>query len=243
MSDDDRYTPTNRQEILPPLRPSGTSVPDVSQLPTGLFGTSLFARARYASEQKQFESYTRLVRAKNELLSALETQFDLAVSFARASGRASQLPTYRKIGESQAHLELGLIQEQLDALETRREAAERFSEAQKERRELDNLDFQEQKAVRKHRIDQANRAHVDFLNPPEPPAPPPPPKAPPTTADKIRAVGQDIDEIERAFADERQRMIDAAGGEANLSAETKRALTQFEVRKNNLLNEVLGALG
>lgn len=243
MSDDDKHSLASRQEILPPLRQSTISVPDVSQLPTGLFGTALFARARYASEQKQIEAYTRLIRAKNELARTLETQFDLAVSFARASGRASQLPTYRKIGESQAHLELGLIQEQIDALETRREAAERFSEAQKERRELDNLDFQEQKAVRKLRIDQANRAHDEFLNPPEPPAPPPPPKAPPTTADKIRAVGQDIDEIERAFADERQRMIDAAGGEANLSAETKRALSQFEVRKNNLLNEVLGALG
>ena len=242
MSEDDRYSPANRQEILPPLRQSVSSVPDVSQLPTGMFGISLFARARYASEQKQIEAYTRLVRAKNELVSALETQFDLAVSFARASGRASQLPTYRKIGESQAHLELGLIQEQLDDLKSRSEMANLANQARIERRELDNLAYQEEKELRQLRIDQVKRAREEFLNPPEPPAPPPPPKAPPTTADKIREVGQEIDEIERAFGDERKRMIAAAGGEGNLSAEARRALGQFEVRKNNLLNEVLGGL-
>ena len=242
MSDDDRHSLANRQEVLPPLRQSVSSVPDVSQLPTGMFGISLFARARYASEQKQFEAYTRLVRAKNELASALETQFDLAVSFARASGRASQLPTYVEIGKSQAALELGLIQEQLDELKSRRESATLLNEARKERRELENLAHQEAKELRQLRINQAKRANEEFLNPPAPPPPPPPPKASPTTADKIREVGQEIDEIERAFADERKRMIASAGGEANLSADAQRALGQFEVRKNSLLQEVLGAL-
>ncbi len=183
---------------------------------------------------------------KNDLASALETQFDLSVSFARASGRASQLPTYRKIGESQAHLELGLIQEQLGELKYRRDMADLIHEARKiehaERRELDNLAYQEDKALRKLRLDQINRSHNEFLNPPPPPPPPPRPKAPPTTAEKIRAVGKEIDEIERAFVEQRDRMIAAAGGEANMAADARRALGQFEVMKNNLLNDVMGAL-
>ena len=228
MSEDDKHSPVSRQEILPPLRQSINSVPDVSQLPPGLFGTSLFARARYASEQKQIEAYTRLVRAKNELISALETQFHLAVSFARAAERAGQMETHRAVGRTQAHLELGLIQDQLDGL--------------KERRELTNLAYQEEKEIRLLRIEQAKRAREQFMAPPEPAEAPKAPKAPPTTADKIREVGKEIDEIERAFAEERERRTSEAGGEANLSEDARRSLGQFEVMKNNLLNEAMGAL-
>lgn len=229
MSEDDRQSLANRQEILPPLRQSVSSVPDVSQLPTGMFGISLFARARYASEQKQIESYTRLVNAKNLLVSALETQFDLAVSFARASGRASQVPIYREIGRSQADLEFGLIQDQIDGL--------------KERRELNNLAYQEEKARRQLRTAQANRALEQFKTPPEPAEVPKAPQPPPTMADKIRKVGMEIDEIERAFTEERDRRVRAAGGEDKLPAGEIRRLGQFELMKNKALNDIIAELG
>jgi hypothetical protein len=227
MSDDDKRSLVARQEVLPPLRQTISSVPDVANLPPGLFGTSLFARARYASEQKQIEAYTRLVHAKNELVRELETQFHMAVSFARASERAGQMETHKAIGRSQAELEWGLLEEQ------RREAGN-------ERRELDKLAFEEEKEVRLLRVEQAKRSREQFLAAPVPAGAP---KAPPTTADKLKSVGQEIDEIERAFADERERMIRAAGGEENLSDDESRRLGQFEMMKNKILNDVMAELG
>lgn len=240
MSDDDQRSLVTRQEILPPLPQTITSVPDVASLPPGLFGTSLFAHARYSKEEKLFAAYTRLVRGKNELLRELETQFHLTVSFARASARAAEMDTHRAVGTSQAHLELGLIQEQLDALAERREALNYRQDALKERRELENLAYQEEKERRLLSIEQTKRASEAFLAPPEPAKAP---KAPPSVAENIVKVGQELDEIEQAFARERDRRISAAGGEENLSVDERRRLGQFELMKNKVLNDIISELG
>ena len=240
MSDDDKRSLVARQEILPPLHQTTSSVPDVASLPQGMFGTSLFARARYASEQKQIDAYTRLVRAKNDLVRELETQFHLTVSFARASARAAEMDTHRAVGRSQAHLELGLIDEQLEALAERREALNYRQDAHKERRELDNLAYQEEKELRLLRIERARQAREQFL---APPGPAKTPKAPPTMAENIVKVGKELDEIEQAFASERIRRINAAGGEENLSSDERRRLGQFELMKNKALNDIIAELG
>lgn len=226
MSDENKGSLAYRQEVLPALGHSVSSVPDVSQLPQGLFGTALFARARYASERKQIEAYSRLVRAKNELLGLLKTQFDLAISFAAASERASQMETYRQIGRTQADLELGQIEDQLATL--------------RERRELTNLAYEEQKLHSQMRIKRAER-ELEQLR--AEPAPQPPPTSPLTTADKIREVGRQIDEVEHAYTQERERMIRAAGGDEKLSDDARRRLGQFEMVKEKLLHDVLAGLG
>ena len=91
MTDDTRNKTVLQGELIPASPRSVSLAPEIAHLPQGMLGMGFFARARYASEQKQFEAYSRLVDAKNGLLSALTEQQNLIVGFEIGRERARNL--------------------------------------------------------------------------------------------------------------------------------------------------------
>jgi hypothetical protein len=189
----------------------------VSNLPQGLLGMAIFARARYASEQKQIEAYNRLVDAKNALIRSLNTQQALVVEYAIAAERIRNLDDIRET----ARLE---VRNQLAGVRAAGELAALRVEVEKERLQLERDQYRQRR---------------EALNAP-PAASQPRSKA--TMADSFKQVGDDIEEIEQAYARLRAEVIGRAGSEENLSEEDRRRLQQFELLRDNLLNEAMGAL-
>lgn len=206
-------------ELLPPTPRAVSLAPEVAHLPQGMLGISLFARARYASEQKQFEAYTRLVSAKNGLLRELQEQQRLLVEFAVQAERAQNLDDLRDIERQKIRNELAAIRREGEISNLRHET------------EVERLQF-ERDRYRKARMD---------LHPP-PSSPPPKPKPQPTMAESFRDVGKEIEEVERAFEELRTAAIREAGGEEHLSPAVRDRLRQFELLRDQLINEAMGAL-
>src|SRR4051794_17650050 len=111
----------NLPEVVPPASHSVTHAPEVGNLPQGFLGVSLFARARYASEQKQFEAYTRLVSAKNALVRVLSEQRKLIEDFEYASERVRHLDDIRETARQDVRNRLATVRAQGEALKTETE--------------------------------------------------------------------------------------------------------------------------
>lgn len=224
MSDDGNGSLTTKQEVLPPLRQEVSSTPDVSQLPQGAFGLAFLARARYRSEQKQFEGYRSLVRAKEELVLGMAALATATSAYIKAVERASNIDLLRDTASNQAYLELEQVREQRDAIAKRRVQADMMLDEQKLAHEMRMLEGQQ-------RVEK-------MKSPPQSPTA----TKRPTTAELIQGVGKEIEEIERAFAEERAKLIKAFGGETNLPKEAQIRLGQFELMKNKLLNDAISEL-
>lgn len=216
MSDDEgepkRYP---APEVLPPISRSVSLAPEVSDLPQGLLGMSLFARARYASEQKQFEAYRQLVAAKNALVRVLTEQRSVTEAYVIASERMRHLDDIRAV----ARLE---VKARLDGIKAQGELSQLQFETEKERL------MYERDRYRKMR---------EGLN-----APPPEAGGKTTFANQFNDVCSEIEELERAFEDYKAEVIARAGGEGNLSEDELRRLGQFEMVRDSALNDVLGKL-
>jgi hypothetical protein len=221
IDQDDRVP---RQEILPAVPHAVSEAPEIGHLPQGFLGISLFARARYASEQKQFEAYTRLVCAKNVLLQMLTQQRGLMVEYAIQSERARNLGSIRETARLHVQTELEQARSSLENVRIGREMNRFRFEAESERLRYER-DYQ--------------RKAREALNT-IPTKPEPAPKQ--TVADRLRSVGTEIDDIERAYAELRDGLIAGSGGEENLSDEQRIRLDQFEVLRNNILNDVMAEL-
>jgi hypothetical protein len=214
MSDSDEPR-RPRQEILPPVSRTITSAPEVSTLPQGFLGMAIFARARYASEQKQVEAYHRLVNAKNALLQALNTQQGLAIEYAIVAEQLNNIDVIRAAARTEVHNRLAAV----------RAAGE-----------LDQLRFDSEKERLLLERDQY-RQRRDRLN-----TPPAPPRPKESTAEAIKKVGDEIEEIEQAYARLREDFIAKAGGEGNLTEQDRQRLGNFQILRDSLLNDVMGAL-
>lgn len=217
MGDGGERTLKPRQEVLPPLSRSISSAPEVSNLPQGFLGMTIFARARYASEQKQIEAYHRLVNAKNQLLVALTAQHVLALEYGIAAERLLNVDILRETARTE-------IRNQLNAMRNAGELAELGAAVEKERLQLELDRYRQQRAA-------LNAPAISREA-----------RAKPSMADSFKQVGDDIEEIEQAYARLRAEIIGRVGGEANLTEEDEQRLGQFEMLRNNLLNEVMGAL-
>jgi len=222
MSDEPRKVLSG--EVIPAGPRNVSLAPEVAHLPRGMLGMSLFARARYASEQQQFEAYTRLVGAKNNLLRALHEQQGLVVAFVEASERASQLDTIRAAARADVRNNLARIE-----AEGRRIArGEQLADAQAEL-ELERLAFER---------DRLRKQRADFSAPPTPSTP----RSKESMADRFREVGSEIEDVEKAFEEFRASKIREAGGEDGLSDEVRKQLKQFELLRDRYINDALGAL-
>jgi hypothetical protein len=223
MSSDGKDRRVLQGELLPASPRSVSLAPEVAHLPQGMLGVGHFARARYASEQKQFEAYTRLVHAKNDLLRALNEQQQLIVGYAVEGERARNLDDLREIARQE-------IRNQLAAVRQQGEIGALRHETEVERLMLDR--------------DRLRKARQDFNTPPAPvPAAPqsPPPKKN-TLADDFTEVGKEIERIEQAYEKLRAEIIQRAGGMDALTEDQQHRLKQFEVLRNRLLNEAMEAL-
>lgn len=217
MTDDTHDRRVLQGELLPPTPRAVSLAPEVAHLPPGLLGMSLFARARYASEQKQFEAYTRLVSAKNGLLRELKEQQQLLVEFTVQAERAQNLDDLRDIERQKIRNELAAIRREGEISNLRHET------------EVERLQFER---------DRYRKARLDLNAPPA--SPRPKPKA--TMAESFRDVGKEIEEVEQAFEELRTAAIREAGGEEHLSPAVRDRLRQFELLRDQLINEAMGAL-
>lgn len=205
-------------ELLPATPRTVSLSPEVTHLPQGAFGMSLFARARYASERKQFEAYTQLVSAKNTLLRALAQQQDLIVEYGVAAERARNLDDLREIARLEIKSKLARIRG--DA-------------------ELGSLRFETEKERLLYERDRLRKAR-EALN--APPVEPKPAAPKPTMAEEFEALSKEIEEIEGAYSRLRADIVNRAGGEANLTEEQRQRLGQFELLRDKLLQDVMQVL-
>jgi hypothetical protein len=212
----------NAPEVLPPASQVVTHAPEVGNLPQGFLGMSIFARARYAGEQKQFEAYTRLVSAKNALIRVLAEQRRLVEDFEYASERVRNLDDIRETARQDVRNKLQSVKVQSEALKAETELTALRAETEKERLlyERDRL-----------------RQMREGLN-----ASPKERAAPRSMADKFKEVGDEIEELERAVQAYRADQIRKAGGEENLSEDAKRLISQFEFVRNSAVNDVMAKL-
>jgi hypothetical protein len=206
-------------EVLPASPRSVSLAPEVAHLPQGMLGMGLFARARYASERKQFESYTLLVRAKNDLLRELNEQQRLVVDYAIDGERSRNLDLLREGARQQ-------IRNQVAAIQNEGELAGLRFETEKDRLLLER--------------DRLRKARLDFNAPPTPPSGGGGKKS--SLADDFNDVGKEIERVERAYEELRAEIVKRAGGEGNLSEDQRRRLKQFELLRNKLLNDAMEAL-
>lgn len=211
------HTLRPHQEVLPPISRSVSSAPEVSNLPQGFLGMAIFARARYASEQKQIEAYNRLVDAKNALIRSLNVQQSLAVEYAIAAERIRNLDDIREAARIETR-------NQLAGVRASGELAALRVDVEKERLQLERDQYRQRREA-------LNTTPASSQ-----------PRTKATMADSFKQVGGDIEEIEQAYAKLRAEVIGRAGNEANLSEEDRRRLQQFEFLRDNLLNDVMGAL-
>ena len=215
-----------RGEIIPAAPRSVSLAPEISHLPQGMLGMGLFARARYASEQKQFEAYTRLVDAKNALIQALTSQQGLITAFALEANRARYLPELKEIGRLDIQGTLAAIHRQA-ALDERRFENEKM----RLENEQDRLLFER---------DRLRKARDDFNNPPAPPPSVASKKS--SLADDFENVGKEIEAIEQAYARMRADIIERAGGEQHLSDDDRERLNRWELLRNKLLSDAMEVL-
>lgn len=221
MNERDENKPVLRGEVLPPNPRSVSLAPEVSHLPAGMLGMTLFARARYASEQRQFEAYSRLVYAKNGLLRALTEQKQLMVNYALEDERAQNLDSLRAIARLQIGGQINEIlrKGEIDALR---------HDIELERLMLDR--------------DRSRRAREDFNVPRAPSDAPMSSTKKPTLADDFGKIGKEIEEIEQAYEQLRSDIIERAGGEDRLTGDQRDRLRSFEMLRDKLLNEAMTAL-
>ena len=217
---DDSDRPVLHGEIIPAAPRTVSLAPEISHLPQGMLGMGLFARARYASEQKQFEAYTRLVLAKNALMQALTSQQGLIIAFALEADRARYLRELKAIGRHQIQGTLTAIQRQA---------------------ELDEIKFQTTKNLLTAEQLRSQNMLDDLLSPPPAPAPAAPAMKP-SLADDFENVGKEIEAIEQAYGRMRADIIERAGGEQHLSDEDRERLNRWELLRNKLLSDAMEVL-
>jgi hypothetical protein len=205
-------------EILPPIPQSVSLAPEVTSLPQGFLGMSLFARARYASEQKQFEAYTRLVSAKNALVRALTEQRILTVQYVEASEEVRNLDDVRERARLRMRAEMGALRQSADLAELR---------------------FETEKARLEYERDRYRKMRDD-VNAPKERATDRPKKS---MADAFKEVGGEIDQLIESFNEYRAERIRKAGGEENLTDEERRRFTQWELVINNHINDAMAGVG
>ncbi len=205
-------------ELIPSSPRQVSFAPEVEHLPAGHWGIPLLARARYASERKQFEGYTRLVNAKTQLVRALADQRAAVQEFAWQSERANNLGTIQETAKQSVLNEWAAIHRQ-------GEMAELAADAERERLLL---------------VRDQYRLQREALN--APPAPSPPPKEEETMAQAFARIFKDITEIERVFEESRLEEIRRAGGEQHLSEDQRRRLDQFVLLRDHLVNDIMAGL-
>lgn len=187
-------------------------------LPTAPLGLGFIVRAVNSSERKQWESYSRLAAAKNELLQLTAHQHDLIRSLRHAKlASAVQLEHLPQIRE----IEALRITNELDALR-------RDSDLENLRKEVEVEGLQVQLA-------ELRRRRKEIENPAQPP-PPPPPK--PTLAEQLTAELDTIRSIDNLLTAQRQAVIDAAGGEDALTDEHRQELERIEILRRTHIEKL-----
>lgn len=190
-----------------PRRPGGVFPISRQALrpPPAPLGIPLLAEARNWSERKQHESLAKLDAVINARLGLMLEQEGLLVRLAEwreiAAGRLGKLPTLRAMEEQR-------IEDEWDAM---RDA----SRARKLRSQIEIMMLERE-------LIEARRIRDEAENPQAP-------QAPPTLADRLREAFAKNDEIEAMFRARQQAIIEAAGGEENLTDEDRRRIDQLEV--------------
>lgn len=211
-------------EQRPPAPPkvlSGQLLPAASDgptLPTAPLGLGFIVRAVNASERQQWESYSRLAAAKNELLRLSTLQHDLVRSLRHAKlASAAQLEHLPQIREMEALR----ITNELNALR-------RDSDLENLRKEVEVEGLQVQLAELRRR-----RQEIE-----NPAPPPPPPAAKPTLAEQLTTELETIRSIDNLLMAQRQAVIDAAGGEDALTEDHRQELERIEILRRTHIEKL-----
>lgn len=211
-------------ENRPPAPPkvlSGQLLPpaaDGPSLPTAPLGLGFIVRAANSSERKQWESYSRLAAAKNELLRLTTYQHDLIRSLRHAklvsAVQLEHLPQIREIEALRITNELNAFRRDSDLENLRKEV------------EVEGLQVQ---------LAELRRRRKEIENPA---APPPPPPAKPTLAEQLTSELETIRSIDNLLMAQRQAVIDAAGGENALTEEHRQELERIEILRRTHIEKL-----
>ncbi len=174
---------------------------DDLQLPPAPFGVPLFATVKYRSQERQLKAYRSLVEAKSALLRALDEQRGLLVQREISITRLEHLDELREIERLKITNELASLKQEAEIHNLRK------------RVEIEELHARLADAKRRRRMMEDPKASPEEMSAPE----------------KLTEALRQVQEIDEVLRGQRAKIIEAAGGEENLSAEERNRLDQIEV--------------
>ena len=192
-----------RGEVLPPLR-------EDLQLPPAPLRIPLLARMKYRSEERQIAAYTRLVAAKNELLSVLQQQRVLLEAREISLVRIENLESIRHIERRKIENELAILEQDAELQGLRRSV------------EIEELQV---------RLAEAKRRRGEIENPT-------PPAAKRSVAEQIDGALTELREVDELFSRRREELIKAAGGLDKLSEDERQTLERLEILRRTYVEKL-----
>ncbi len=169
------------------------------------------------------DSQRDMVNANSRLADAIVGHMAAKERLERALVRQRHLPRILDLEEAQLLFELG---EQFQRI-TDRQAA----------RSIREYEWRVQKAEAELAAIEAERRLTAFKNPPKPPPP-----SPEENLSRAQRAARAIRRIKEEFAELRAALIEAAGGEANLTEEDRAHLDTLEFAKENQIRELMESL-
>lgn len=180
------------------------------QLPPSPFDIPLLARMRYRSEQRQLQAYMSLVAAKNALLGVLQRQRELLEAREMSIVRIENLDKLRDIERLKIDNELALVLKDAEL------------EGLQKSVEIEELHV---------RLAMAKRRRAEIENPT-----PLPEKQ--SVAKRLEGALGNLREIDDVFKQQRVDLIQAVGGEDNLSEHERQELEGLEVLRRTYVEKL-----
>lgn len=171
------------------------------QLPPAPLSIPLLARMKYRSEERQLLAYTRLVEAKNALLGVLQRQRELLEAREMSIVRIENLDKLREIERLKIDNRLTLLLKDAE-LEGLRKGVE-----------IEELHV---------RLAEAKRRRAEIENPTSPPEKQ-------SMVKRLAGALENLREVDDVFKRQRAELLQAAGGEGNLTDDERQELERLEI--------------
>lgn len=179
-------------------------------LPPAPLNIPLLARMKYRSEERQLEAYARLVEAKNALLDVLQRQRELLEAREISIVRIENLDKLREIERLKIDNRLTLLLKDAE-LEGLRKGVE-----------IEELHV---------RLAEAKRRRAEIESPA-------PPAEKPTMGKRLATALENLREVDDVFKRQRAELIEAAGGEDNLTNDERQELERLEILRRTQVEKL-----
>jgi len=165
---------------------------------------------KYRSEERQLQAYARLVEAKNALLDVLQRQRELLEAREISIVRIENLDKLREIERLKIDNRLTLLLKDAE-LEGLRKGVE-----------IEELHV---------RLAEAKRRRAEIESPA-------PPAEKPTMGKRLATALENLREVDDVFKRQRAELIEAAGGEDNLTNDERQELERLEILRRTQVEKL-----